>query len=440
MICSLQQQSRSDWLTPLSFEMTGSNNSSPTDFAFEPPSLSSDFPFEPYKADKTPSYSYTPNQYTNQPFNMPVYGYSSASSFSSTSGSATGSSFSSSDALPAISRDFVRPSPTETRRPATAGGALQSRSPFVGLVGGDGERFQRQNQRSSTAVAEDLNPTTAVETIDEEGVFANPNPFGSPSRIEIKQLPSHPTVGLVDPHFVPPNRRASEPQFGAVPQPSPWSQNYTATINPYPMASVQINQYNMGQPMSAYSHMQQFQQFANSARPQTSDGLPRYAGMSNGISLPSPRTLVSHIDGFPRPQTFYHPRQEEKTLQPSALMPYRDARPESGVSQYAHQQFSADRSYSMDSSKTVRATYNIQPGLKTMNPDDDGELTFVPLSGPAPKKRPRRRFDEIERLYLCGWGGCEKAYGTLNHLNAHVAMQKHGEKRLPSGEWFRLPS
>lgn len=36
----------------------------------------------------------------------------------------------------------------------------------------------------------------------------------------------------------------------------------------------------------------------------------------------------------------------------------------------------------------------------------------------------------IHRLqYKCGWNGCEKAYGTLNHLNAHVTMQSHGPKR-----------
>ncbi|KAF9560938.1 hypothetical protein BGW38_009026, partial [Lunasporangiospora selenospora] len=58
--------------------------------------------------------------------------------------------------------------------------------------------------------------------------------------------------------------------------------------------------------------------------------------------------------------------------------------------------------------------------------------SFVPLSGVHTKKRPRRRFDEIERLYVCNWGDCEKSYGTLNHLNAHVTMQKHGPKRHPS--------
>lgn len=36
-------------------------------------------------------------------------------------------------------------------------------------------------------------------------------------------------------------------------------------------------------------------------------------------------------------------------------------------------------------------------------------------------------------MYKCGWQGCEKAYGTLNHLNAHVTMQSHGQKRTPEG-------
>jgi hypothetical protein len=34
-------------------------------------------------------------------------------------------------------------------------------------------------------------------------------------------------------------------------------------------------------------------------------------------------------------------------------------------------------------------------------------------------------------MYKCGFNGCEKAYGTLNHLNAHVTMQSHGPKRTP---------
>lgn len=41
-------------------------------------------------------------------------------------------------------------------------------------------------------------------------------------------------------------------------------------------------------------------------------------------------------------------------------------------------------------------------------------------------------------MYKCGWNGCEKAYGTLNHLNAHVTMQSHGPKRTPEGMLLRF--
>ena len=60
--------------------------------------------------------------------------------------------------------------------------------------------------------------------------------------------------------------------------------------------------------------------------------------------------------------------------------------------------------------------------------------SFVPIPGAQQHKRPRRRYEEIERMYKCGFQGCEKAYGTLNHLNAHVTMQSHGQKRTPEGE------
>lgn len=62
----------------------------------------------------------------------------------------------------------------------------------------------------------------------------------------------------------------------------------------------------------------------------------------------------------------------------------------------------------------------------------------MPIPGAQQHKRPRRRYEEIERMYKCGWNGCEKAYGTLNHLNAHVTMQSHGQKRIPEGKYFDL--
>ncbi|KAL5604511.1 hypothetical protein BROUX41_002466 [Berkeleyomyces rouxiae] len=64
-----------------------------------------------------------------------------------------------------------------------------------------------------------------------------------------------------------------------------------------------------------------------------------------------------------------------------------------------------------------------------MNPS---QYSFVSIPGSAQHKRPRRRYEEIERMYKCNFENkCEKAYGTLNHLNAHVTMQGHGPKRTP---------
>ncbi|KAJ3535821.1 hypothetical protein NM688_g6924 [Phlebia brevispora] len=61
------------------------------------------------------------------------------------------------------------------------------------------------------------------------------------------------------------------------------------------------------------------------------------------------------------------------------------------------------------------------------------QYTFAELPGNSIKKRPRRRYDEIERRYRCNFPNCTKAYNTLNHLNAHVMMQKHGPKRNSGG-------
>jgi hypothetical protein len=58
--------------------------------------------------------------------------------------------------------------------------------------------------------------------------------------------------------------------------------------------------------------------------------------------------------------------------------------------------------------------------------DDQQKIySFVPLDVIFQQKRPRKKFNEVERLYSCIYLNCTKAYGTLNHLNAHVTMQGH---------------
>ncbi|KAF8862011.1 hypothetical protein BDZ45DRAFT_575029, partial [Acephala macrosclerotiorum] len=85
---------------------------------------------------------------------------------------------------------------------------------------------------------------------------------------------------------------------------------------------------------------------------------------------------------------------------------------------------------------TSAAPAGARPGQVSTSPDIlrhplSQVYSFVPIPGAQQHKRPRRRYEEIERMYKCGWNGCEKAYGTLNHLNAHVTMQSHGSKRTP---------
>lgn len=57
--------------------------------------------------------------------------------------------------------------------------------------------------------------------------------------------------------------------------------------------------------------------------------------------------------------------------------------------------------------------------------DEHRIYSFMPLESVFQQKRPRRKFNEIERLYQCNFYNCTKAYGTLNHLNAHISMQEH---------------
>ncbi|ORY33059.1 hypothetical protein BCR39DRAFT_557250 [Naematelia encephala] len=387
------------------FKMTGgSEDSSPVDFAFEPPAVPSSL------QQKTPSFTMssstgvTPSTGAFQYSNMPYY--SSGSSFSSV-GSVTGSSFSSADALPAISREFARPSPTETRRPATAGGAM-SRGPFAFSRPGSDER---------------------PETIDENHeLFANP--FDIPVKDNDKGSDQ------VDPHYVPSTRRASDSHFNVPSQPS-----YSAqTIQQLPMASAppHINHFSyFVDSGNQHSQLQGLGRVNVNARPQTSDGLPSYTGMSGAnVPLPSARTIVNQIDPQPYFTSPFTQREEKMppSVTPAALMPFRDTRSLGDIHQPGNN-FPGNRSYSLSENKTVRASYASNDDRPTSSGSSNtpgAGLTFVPLGGPVPRKRPRRRFDEIERLYLCGWNGCEKAYGTLNHLNAHVAMQKHGDKRLPA--------
>ncbi|KAI9834231.1 MAG: hypothetical protein M1819_003069 [Sarea resinae] len=74
------------------------------------------------------------------------------------------------------------------------------------------------------------------------------------------------------------------------------------------------------------------------------------------------------------------------------------------------------------------------PLLEESTPDHS--RAFAPaltLVNTPPLKRARRSYQDIDRIYVCGYKGCEKSYGDLSHLNTHVKNVRHGEKRRPEG-------
>lgn len=333
-----------------------------------------------------------------------------ASSFSSATTS--GASFSSVDdgdavaALPAISRDFAVPARNDdSRRPKTAGGLLQR-----GGWGG----------------------ASAFSTIDETAplpVFGDPFENQQQHALALKSESISPDP-LVDPSAS--GRRASEPHFNfgqglvSLPShvqflqannlpPSNWSSPAQPSFNTLSLANGDgYNPHSYPAPPRAMS--------TADLRPQTSDGIPSYLSTTKippppTFHLAGPDARRPHppvgINGLPH--TYHPPRSFSTNYQHPPPYPTASGSAPQRAASLDHSRFG------LSSAPSAAAQTQAQTGGKSL-----------------PKKRPRRRFDEIERLYTCGFDGCEKAYGTLNHLNAHVTMQKHGEKRLPGGEFLCL--
>jgi hypothetical protein len=63
-----------------------------------------------------------------------------------------------------------------------------------------------------------------------------------------------------------------------------------------------------------------------------------------------------------------------------------------------------------------------------------GKNHFVQQSGQPSKKRHRRSAQDIDRIYKCGWDGCDKAYGLVRNLNTHILVQGHGGTRSKAGK------
>jgi hypothetical protein len=151
-----------------------------------------------------------------------------------------------------------------------------------------------------------------------------------------------------------------------------------------------------------------------------------HSGSSGGMAQPTNPSIAASSPTYPAHGGQYSPYPPQEQMQhgyqqhPSGAM-YTQPRPDWGG--YGHPAPHGMPTYPVSGAQTpTSAAPAGRPGQV---------YSFVPIPGAQQHKRPRRRYEEIERMYKCGWNGCEKAYGTLNHLNAHVTMQSHGAKRTP---------
>ncbi|OQE89486.1 hypothetical protein PENNAL_c0014G01175 [Penicillium nalgiovense] len=155
---------------------------------------------------------------------------------------------------------------------------------------------------------------------------------------------------------------------------------------------------------------------------------PRSPHSKSDAPVPIDPSLPANSPTYPPPYSPYQPQGHEMAQYQGHPPPpqHMYARPDWPHS-YGQQHHGLPGPYASPAT-TVGST---SPVGALAGPRSPKVYSFVPIPGAQQHKRPRRRYEEIERMYKCGWNGCEKAYGTLNHLNAHVTMQSHGAKRTP---------
>ncbi len=240
------------------------------------------------------------------------------------------------------------------------------------------------------------------------------------------------------------------------------SSNFSSSATPNPdyglpqsARSGTFPDYQTRYPPSAAGAHAGMAQTSSPSPPMSDDQQPNGHASNNMKSdgdVPIDPSIAQSSPTYPPPQNYspYPPQHEMQHQQQYAGQPMAYARPEwAGHYQqpmYGHSPATTGgaapnmAAHTMPRPPPVRSVFGLAPGYAGTNMFPQGGhplstvYSFVPIPGAQQHKRPRRRYEEIERMYKCGWNGCEKAYGTLNHLNAHVTMQGHGSKRTPEGK------
>ncbi|KAI1834026.1 hypothetical protein DTO006G1_7723 [Penicillium roqueforti] len=218
-------------------------------------------------------------------------------------------------------------------------------------------------------------------------------------------------------HYTPQPEARPTPQY--TPQPEVRPANISSANTPQ-------SDYGLNPPPTARSPG--YQDYLH--RPPQSYAPNSQPGGAPGMAQATNPSLPANSPTYPPPYSPYQPQGHEMAQYQGHPPPpqHMYARPDWPHS-YGQQHHGLPGPYASPAT-TVGST---SPVGVLKGPRSPKVYSFVPIPGAQQHKRPRRRYEEIERMYKCGWNGCEKAYGTLNHLNAHVTMQSHGAKRTPEG-------
>lgn len=160
----------------------------------------------------------------------------------------------------------------------------------------------------------------------------------------------------------------------------------------------------------------------SSSRPSTSYSAQAPSMLDHPhYSHPPPFANPRQLHGQPGPSSILPPQQPSQVAPPASHPPSRPRAHSAAVPQTT-------------ASSKAKSKAKVEPDSEEEDDEEEKPREISAVTGRP--KRPRRKFEEVERNYVCNWAGCGKAYGTLNHLNAHVLSQGHGEKRMPSGTFL----
>ncbi|WEJ95222.1 hypothetical protein PSN45_002735 [Yamadazyma tenuis] len=169
---------------------------------------------------------------------------------------------------------------------------------------------------------------------------------------------------------------------------------------------------NNDQPSSKENHHFSINSILNSS---SRDGIPPLMPSQSSV----PDSTESSVVGTPVPQQSVKSDVDQSHEEDAPQRPTNDS-PETSPKRSAP---------SEDEASEPKADIPHQHKRQLSSPRADSEAFY---DESKPNRRFRRRYNQIVRKFSCSFPGCNKSYGSLNHLNTHIVTKKHGQRKSKS--------